>query len=454
MTTKISVLFLALLICLAALSGCGSPTPTAEPTAAPTSAPTPPPTPSPTATPTPEPTPEPTPTGVYPGDVYGYFERVGFALGGENDAAIAKWTSPIRIQAQGSPTAGDQKALAALIKRLGGIAGLPEISFVTAGGNVLMYFLPKGEAVPSVEGYDGAEDSYFAVTWGGSPRALVFISNELAAQAGRDAALASSLYRALGLRQDADRQYPDSVLNPDAGAAQPSERDTLMLKLLYCSELTLGMGKETAMAALPALDPDAGSTALGPAEKLEYFNEVGFYWPDNARDGIVSKWAEPITLEIKGEPSSAQREALDACIARLNRIAGFPGITEVESDGAMVITFAEREAIMEEFPGMANAEACAWKPTRAKSGVISKCRIGVALDFTDDKQSLSQFLRVLIWSLGLNFTSETLPDSILNLEAAAGAWSEADWAMLETLYRAELEPGVKRAAVMTALARN
>jgi hypothetical protein len=317
-----------------------------------------------------------------------------------------------------------------------------------------MYFLPKSEAASAVEGYDGAEDSYFAAMWGGSPRALIFISNELTAQTGRDAALASSLYRALGLRQDAERQYPDSVLNPDAGAAKPSERDLLMLKLLYCAELTPGMGKDAAMAALPALNPDAAGTTLNAAQKLAYFNEVGFYWPDNTRDGIVSKWKEPITLELKGEPSAVKREALDACIARLNRITGFPGITEVESDGALVIAFAERSAILEDFPGMADTEACAWKPTRAKSGVISKCRMGVALDFADEKQSLSQFLRVLIWSLGLNFTSDTLPDSILNLEAAAGAWSEADWAMLETLYRAELEPGVKRTAAMAALSGN
>ena len=452
MTKKIASISLALLVSLAAFTGCGSPTPTPAPTAAATSAPTP--SPSPTATQTPEPTPEPTPAGVYSGDVYEYFERVGFAGGGESDGVVAKWASPIRIQAQGSPTAGDQKALTALIQGLGGIAGLPEISFVTAGGNVLMCFLPKSEAASAVEGYDGVEDSYFTAMWGDSPRALLFISNELTAQASRDAALASSLYRALGLKQDADRQYPDSVLNPDAGAGQPSMRDTLMLKLLYCAKLTPGMGKDAAMAALPALNPDAVDTVLSAAQKLEYFNEVGFFWPDSARDGIVSKWKEPITLELKGEPTAKLREALDACVARLNRIAGFPGITQVESDGALVVTFAERATILDEFPGMADNEACAWKPTRAKGGVISKCRIGVASGFTDENQSLSQFLRVFIWSLGLNFTSETLPDSILNLQAAAGAWSEADWAMLETLYRADLEPGAKRTAAMALLAGN
>jgi hypothetical protein len=226
-----------------------------------------------------------------------------------------------------------------------------------------------------------------------------------------------------------------------------------MLSLLYCPELTPGMARDQAMAAAPALNPDAADDGLSAQDILSYFNEVGFYWTESARDGIVSKWTSPITLEISGEPTAGQQAALGATLDRLNGIEGFPGISTVSSSGNFVIQFAPRSEIVRGYPQMAAAEACAWKPTRGKNGMMSGCRIGAANDFADEAQSTSQFLRVLIWSLGINFTSETVPDSILNLNATAQAWSSADWAVLGLLYRTDVKPGAKRAAVMEELAK-
>lgn len=418
------------------------------------------PTASPAHTPTPAPTPSPTPAGVLPQEDYAYFERVGFSHEKDGVNVTAKWASSIRIEVTGAPGAGDSQALCALVESLQGIGGMPEIEFVTEGGNVRIAYVPMKSGRQVDQGYNGKDAAQLFLKWSDdAPVSLsILITDELIGQDLRNAALASLLLRGLGLAQDPQGEYADSALNPAMTAPQPSRLDWLMLALLYNPQVKPGAAPAEAMTAVRALEPknaggakSAGSDSFTKDELLGYFNEVGFYYKGTSQSGSVSKWAAPVRLQISGSPTADQKQMLDEYIAALNNVEGFPGIEAVPSGGNFTVSFAARSALKRSYPAMAESEACGYKLTRGGKGAITKCAIGVDEGFGDAEQARSQLLRILIWSLGVNFTSETWPGSILSLKSNAQDWANLDWQIVALLYRPDVKVGAGRAAVMEML---
>lgn len=460
-------LLAAMLLCLVPFAGCDKPifgavTASPTPTAAPVETTAPPViTEEPTAAPTPTPTPEPTPMGVLPDNVYDFFGRVGFGAAGDSPA-IAKWVQPIRIQVSGAPNAGDRQALGSIIGKLKGIKGMPEILLVIEGGNIVIGFVPQNEAKKIDAGYNGTDEAQgFVKTDGGAVlSAHILITNGLQEQARRDSSLAFFLFTGLGLMADPRNEPADSILNRSGTAMVPSETDWLMLRLLYGAPVSPGMKPEEAMPFITAYDPgkeyydasSANNPNVSREDMLAYFNDVGFYWPASLHDGIISKWAAPIKLEIKGIPSEQQKPLLDTYIAALNEIGGFPGIEVVQSGGTMVISYQTTPELKKDYPQMSAAESCFINISRgAKNGIITKCTIGVATDFVNEDVGRNQLLRLLMKSLGFTNTSGQYPDSIFNHSSKVQDWSSLDWKMVGLLYRTDVKAGDKRAAVMKVL---
>lgn len=404
-----------------------------------------------TAVPTPEPTPEPTKPGVLPPDVYDYFERVGFGTQGDAPA-IAKWTEPIRVQVHGAPNSGDGQALSAIIGKLKGIKGMPEINFVTEGGNIVIGYVSEGRGKTIDAGYNGTDDAQVFVKMEGSALISVHIilTDAVKEQPRRDASLAFFLFNGLGLNADPQSELADSILNRGGTAAVPSGMDWLMLRLLYGAQVSPGMQPGEAMPVITAFDPGTGAADASSAnnpnisreDMLAYFNEVGFYWPAKIRDGVISKWTAPIKLQITGTPSEQQKPLLDTYIAAINEIEGFPGFEVVESGGAMEITYQTTPVLKKSYPKMTAAESCYISVSRGeKNGIIAKCTIGVATDFVDEAVAQNQFLRLLMKSLGFTFTSSEYPDSIFNYSSTVQQWSSLDWKMVGLLYRGDIKAG-------------
>lgn len=441
---KAAALSLVAALCLAGAFGCGgtplagSPSPEAVPTTPAASAESPAVSASAPATPAPQ--------GVFPEEVYALFERAGFSAVSGGEPAIGKWAQPLRIEVVGNPGAEDLKALGGFVEKIKYVGGMPDAYFVTEGGNIAVSYLPLGDAGRADASFTAAETAQAAVHWEGfAPvSAKLFVADELAGQEARDAALSRMLLRALGLMPDPN----------EAGAV--SDGEWLALALLCDPAVAPGMRKAEAMPVVRALEPWTGGRSanhpnLKASDILSYFNEVGFWWPgETSSDGIASKWAVPIRLQAVGIPSADEMALLNEYAARLNGIPGFPGIELVQSDGNFVVAYQPVEAIKKMFPGLTEAEACRMSLTQ-KGGKITKCTIGVSTDFRDLEAARTQFLRLFIRALGFAYTSEAWPDSIMNYEADARDWSALDWKMAELLYRADVKPGAKRAAVMKML---
>jgi hypothetical protein len=450
--------------CLMCLNGCGGPEdPAAVGTGAPsivpaattgapeTQPPAPPPSPSPTATPK--------PTGALPEENYELFARVGFAADNGGSPAIGKWSSAIRIQALGKPSAEDAAALGALVKRLKGVRGMPDIGFVTEGGNLKIAFTPRAQAAQADAAFNTTDAAQAHIEWNGCApaSATLFLADEITGREKRDAALAGLLFRGLGLAPDPRNEYAGSALNAEGGPAGPAGRDWTMLALLYSPDVEPGMTEAEAMPAVRAVlpgvaaGPSANDADIRSADLLAYFNEVGFWWASGASDGVACKWAGAVRLQVTGSPTPAQRKLLDDYVERLNQINGFPGIVEVQSDGAFVVDYRPSAELKKAYPNMTAAESCYIAGPTRSGGKIVKCGMGVATDFADENAGRTQFLRLFMKAFGFAYTSEAWPDSILNYRAAPRDWALLDWKMLELLYRPDVKPGTKRAAVMKLL---
>ena len=460
-----------LLVCLLLLAGCdlaamglgtATPDPTVNPAAAPTTAaptaapPTEEPTPEPTATPTPEPTVQ----SPLPSEAYTYFGRVGFGGGVDGSPETVRWTEQISIQVTGKPNAGDRKALYDLVASLRTIAHLPEIVFVTEGGNFVIGFVPKSQGKGVLSEY-GGDDAEGAVQWnGGVASVRVVIADELTDQNRRSGSLAFFFMRGLGLAEDSDGEHGDSALNRSGTAVAPSQLDMLMLRLLYSNLVKPGMGREEALAAVLAFDPEQPNSAPGSAggpsvskrDVLDYFNEVGFYWASGANEGVVSKWSAPVKLQVSGSPTDAQKALLDMYIEGIGAFNGFPGFEAVTSGGTLVINYGTAADLKKENPKMTAAEAGYILINRnEKTGKITGCQIAIANDYPDEAVGRNQFLRLLMKALGFAHTSLAWTDSIFHNASSTQDWSALDWKMVETLYRADVKAGEKRAAVMKRL---
>ena len=463
---KAAASFLVVLLCLLPLCGCaslavmpdggtGGPAPSASASAVTTPSPKP-----ETTAPTPAPTPTPTPApqGVLTENEYALFTRVGFSGAGDGSPAVAKWASPIRIQIAGQPGDGDRKALSDLAGKLKGVYGMPDIAFVIDGGNIRIGYLPLKRSAELDASFNGSDPAQVSIrSEGFSPvSAALFVSDELADQQERDSCLAGLLFRCLGLAQDPMNEYAGSALNLNASASGPSSLDWLMLALLYSPEVKPGMSASQAIPVVRSLDPkatigvSANNPDIGNAGVLAYFNEVGFWWAEGAGDGIASKWASSVKLQIAGTPTAEQQALLDEYVGRLNKIEGFPGFVRVQSGGALVLSYQPAAELKKADAAMTTGESGYIMLTQDR-GKITKCTIGVATDFGDKNAARTQFLRLLMKAIGFPYTSDAWPDSILNYSATVQAWSLLDWKMAELLYRADVKPGAKRAAVMKML---
>lgn len=472
-------LLLILVVCLTALNGCAAAsyllgrslgakgTATAEPTrsARPDK-------PSATRAATPEPdattaaTADPGTAGEdwQPAAIRAYFERVGFCDAGDSGRYTVKWTSPILVEVVGQPNGDDLSTLEMLISQFQQVDGMPSVSFVESGGNVRIGYLPKSRGTEIDTAYNGEDGGHVFIGWddyNSLTYCNIIIADEMTDQIERDSNLIGFLFRGLGLAEDPNNEYPDSILNFSEIVASPSSLDWMMVMLLYNGLILPGMSPEEAMPVVYEAVPDGAAAATAtPADDLTteamlaYFNEIGFFRPDETNEGVVLKWGAPITMQVVGAPSEAERQMLNDYVSVLNSIEGFPGITEVSADGAMVIYFQPHSELMAvpDFANMTPDHGSFYWIYWDDAYSIYRCSIAVDTTYADPTALRGLFLNVFYCGLGfLHNESTAYADSILNPDTWAEDWSSMDWAMAALLYNGAIAPGAAKADVMNML---
>jgi len=207
---------------------------------------------TPTSTPTQEATPAPQ---TFSSAAVNYFVEIAFGSEyGDNSSVIHKWTSDVRIAVHGNPNADDLAALGDVIWDLNELIDTIDISVVTSGQNVDLYFAPETEFSGIESGYVPVNMGFFNTWWDASQaytEAHILISTTGVTQPERDHLIREELTQSLGLMRDS-YAYEDSMFYQGwTETPAYSDLDEQLIEMLYLPTIQPGMTVDEALAVIP-----------------------------------------------------------------------------------------------------------------------------------------------------------------------------------------------------------
>jgi hypothetical protein len=187
-------------------------------------------------------------------EAIGYFVEIAFGAEYGGTPEIVKWTTNVRIAVHGDPTDSDTLALKDVVSDLNALIDPIEISIVTTGQNVDLYFYPEEQFSQIEPAYVPVNMGFFW-TWpddtGSITEAHILISTTRVTQEERNHLIREELTQALGLMRDS-YTYDDSIFYQGWTATQDySDLDRSLIEMLYLPEVTPGMDVGEALAVIP-----------------------------------------------------------------------------------------------------------------------------------------------------------------------------------------------------------
>lgn len=182
-------------------------------------------------------------------------------------------------------------------------------------------------------------------------------------------------------------------------------------------------------------------------EIYDYFAEIAFQSEYGGYRGRLCKWTTEIVCYIEGDVAAGEMEVLTDLAARLNTIAGFPGVrmTADRDSANFVISFVMQSELRGIFgPDAANSSGMARFSWTKEGGEIVRAQAGIASNITPMNAKASVICEEFLQAMGLAADSFAHPESVF-YEGYNGALRPAaiDWALLELLYHESLTPGME-----------
>ena len=182
-------------------------------------------------------------------DIANYFDEIALRTEyGEDDYRIHKWTSPIFMYVEGSPTAQDRRVIRTIIEKMNSVRGFPGIveTKSESEANVVIHFANNREydkLTPS--NITDKTDGFASCWWTDSvmTRAIIGIRTEIS-QNERNSVIWEEMVQCTGLQNDS-YQYPDSLFYQGYNEVQePTVLDWLMFEILYHPQMKPGLNRE------------------------------------------------------------------------------------------------------------------------------------------------------------------------------------------------------------------
>ena len=231
--------------------------------------------------------------------------------------------------------------------------------------------------------------------------------------------------------------YEDNTLRPQATLTR-AQAATLLYRASHIGEEP----EETA----PAITA-AGYTA---DQIINYFCDVALGAEYGDAGENVIKWVEPFTYYIEGEATDADLAQINALIEAINRVPGFPGMSEAGSaeSADLTIHFVDADGIIAATGNSYNGYVNIWWSDYC----IENGDIYYRTDITQELRN-AVIVEELCQSLGLLTDTYDHPESIFYQYHTDAAWpTTLDWAVIQLLYRSEITPGMDEEAVREAAA--
>ena len=231
--------------------------------------------------------------------------------------------------------------------------------------------------------------------------------------------------------------YEDNTLRPQATLTR-AQAATLLYRASH-----IGDEPEETAPAITA----AGYTA---EQIINYFCDVALGAEYGDASENVIKWVEPFTYYIEGEATDADLAQINALIEAINRVPGFPGMSEAGSaeSADLTIHFVDADGIIAATGNSYNGYVNIWWSDYC----IENGDIYYRTDITQELRN-AVIVEELCQSLGLLTDTYDHPESIFYQYHTDTAWpTTLDWAVIQLLYRSEITPGMDEEAVREAAA--
>ena len=242
----------------------------------------------------------------------------------------------------------------------------------------------------------------------------------------------------------AENNDPTPTPDPNAPSPTPTPRLPLWMQDGDVQSPTVGVGGSGSVSR----------HGYSTSKILSYFSEIALSAEYGDGSSEVRKWKSSIKLYVCGAPSTADWTVINAVVAKMNKVDGFPGISIVknESDSNLVMYFYGDTEYDRITPSMitdrTDGFATCWF---GSSSVIVRGKIGIRMSITQTERN-SVIWEELVQVTGLQNDSYSYPDSLFYQ-----GYNEVqqpttlDWILFEVLYSPLIAPGMSYSEVSDVL---
>lgn len=180
--------------------------------------------------------------------------------------------------------------------------------------NCEIHFAPESRFASIAPHYVPTNYGFFWTNWNADGEiywSRVLISTTGVTEQERAHLIREELTQSLGLMNDS-YAYADSVFYQEwTAVTQYSPADKRVIGMLYSDLVSPGMTQTQATEALSQRYTE---------EAIHYFSELAFGAEYGSGESRLHRWTEDLIITVRGDPSAADRAALDEVVQDLNEI--------------------------------------------------------------------------------------------------------------------------------------
>lgn len=199
--------------------------------------------------------------------------------------------------------------------------------------------------------------------------------------------------------------------------------------------------------------PKAASTSLTQAQ-IDYFLEIAVGSEYNSESAPkIHKWSGDVRIQVLGKPTAEDLKTLQTVISEINTLtAGAVRLQKVDRAPNLTIHFAPEPQFSRLEPAYTPVNYGFFSTRWDTKGTINRANVLITTTGVTQKERSHLIREELTQSLGLMRDSYRYADSMFYQPwTDVTRYAEIDKALIRTLYRPELKPGMTRAQVLKAL---
>lgn len=198
---------------------------------------------------------------------------------------------------------------------------------------------------------------------------------------------------------------------------------------------------------------DAGTTrALYADDEIDYFVEVALGSEFGGGSAAVRRWERDVRIAVRGAPTEADRQTLEAVVADANALVGPVRLVLVDESPTVTVHFLPPDEFAAVEPNYVPGNLGFFWTWWSGGCEITRARILISTEDVTQAERSHLIREELTQSLGLMRDSDRYPESVFYAPwTDVTEYAPIDRVLVEMLYRPEIEPCMGAAEARRAL---